>query len=108
MRQLDRLFSHIDERICAVIEHGIKERVYLLRVPFPRVDDLSPGMVKGIRHRYVPITSPVQTDLLAIVRQDLRPVPIKPTPPKGAAQSRLDFDAALRHRPGDPGPSVGM
>lgn len=108
MRQLDRLFSHIDERVCEAVEHGVKERFYFLRVPFPRVDDISPGMVKGPRHRYMPITSPVRTDLLAIVRQDLRPPPIKPTAPKGAAQSRIDFEAALRHRPGDPGPSVAM
>jgi hypothetical protein len=108
LRQLDRLFTHIDERVCAAVEHGIKERLYFLRVPFPRVDDVSPEMVKGPRHRYVPITSPVQTDLLAVVRHKLRPAPIKPTPPRGAAQSRLDFEAALRHRPGDPGPSVGM
>lgn len=108
LRQLDRLFSHIDERVCEAVEHGVKERLYFLRVPFPRVDDISPGMVKGPRHRYMPITSPVHTDLLAIVRQDLRPAPIKPTAPKGAAESRIDFEAALRHRPGDPGPSVAM
>jgi hypothetical protein len=108
LRQLDRLFSHIDERVCEAVAHGVKERLYFLRVPFPRVDDVSPGMVRGPRHRYVPITSPVQTDMLAIVRQDLRPAPIKPTAPKGAAQSRIDFEAALRHRPGDPGPSVAL
>ena len=108
LRQLDRLFTHVDERVCAAVDHGITERLYFLRVPFPRVDDLSPGMVKGPRHRYVPITSPVQTDLLATVRHQLRPAPIKPTPPRGAAQSRVDFEAALRHRPGDSGPSVAM
>ena len=108
LRQLDRIFSHIDERVCAAVEHGIKERLYFLRVPFPRVDDRSPGMVKGLRHRYVPITSPVQTDVLSIVRYELRPAPIKPAPPMGAAQSRLDFEAALRHRPGDPHPPMAL
>jgi hypothetical protein len=106
LHQLDRLFARIDERVCAAVEHGVKERLYFLRVPFPRVDDLSPGIVKGPRHRYVPITSSVQTDLLAIVRHELRPAPIKPIAPKGAAQSRIDFEAALRHRPGDPGPAL--
>lgn len=71
------------------------------------MDDLSPGIVKRPRHRYVPITSPVHTDLLAIVRHELRPAPTRSTP-KGGTQSRLDFEAALRHRPGDPGPSVAM
>ena len=108
LHQLDRLFTGIDERVCAAVEHGVKERLYFLRVPFPRVDNISPGMVKGPRHRYVPITSSVQTDLLGIVRHELRPAPIKPTAPEGAAQSRSDFEAALRHRPGDPGPSVAM
>ena len=63
---------------------------------------------RQLRHRYVPITSPVQTDLLAIVRHELRPTPIKPPSPEGAAQNRVDFEAALRHRPGDPGPSLAM
>jgi hypothetical protein len=108
LRQLDRLFSHIDERVVAAVEHGVQERLYFLRVPFPRVDDHSPGMVKGPRHRFVPITSPVQTDLLSIVRHELRPAPITPTPPRGAAQSRLDFEAALRHRPGDPRPPLAL
>jgi len=106
LRQLDRLFTHIDERVCAHVEHGIKERLYFIRVPFPRVDDRSPGLVKAPRHRYIPITSPVQTDLLAIARQELRLTPIKPTVPKGAAQSRVDFEAAIAHRPGDPGPTL--
>ena len=77
LRQLDRLFDRIDERVCAVVEHGVKERLYFVRVPFPRVDDHTPGMVKGRRQRFVPITSPVQTDLIAIVRNDLRPEPAR-------------------------------
>lgn len=108
LRQLDQLFTQIDERVCAAIEHGVKERLYFLRVPFPRIDDQAPGMIKGPRHRFVPITSPVQTDLLSIVRHKLRPAPIKPTPPRGAAQSRLDFEAALHHRPGDPHPPMAL
>lgn len=27
LRQLDRLFRHIDERVCAAVEHGVKERL---------------------------------------------------------------------------------
>jgi hypothetical protein len=108
LRQLDQLFTQVDERVCAAVEHGVKERLYFLRVPFPRIDDQAPGMIKGPRHRFVPITSPVQTDLISIVRNYLRPAPIEVRPPNGAVQSRIDFEAALHHRPGDPGPSLSM
>lgn len=56
-------------------------------------------LVKVLRPKYLPITSPVQTELLAIVRSELRPAPVQRKPPKDAAQSRLDFEAALTHRP---------
>jgi hypothetical protein len=108
LRQLDLLFGRIDERVCAAIEYGVEKRLYFLRVPFPRIDEHSPGMVKGQRHRFVPITSPVQTDLMDIVRTELRPEPIRLHSPKGAGQSRADFDAAINHRPGDPGPSLSV
>jgi hypothetical protein len=108
LRKLDRLFVRIDERVCAAVEHGVNERLYFVRVPFPRVDNKAPGLVKGRRHRFVPITSAAQTDLIAIVRNDLHPEPIRPRPPKSAAQSRADFEAAIAHRPGDPGPTLSM
>lgn len=99
LHQLDRLFAHIDERVCAHVEHGSKERLYFVRVPFPRVDDRGAGLIKAPRHRYIPITSSVQTDLIAIVRRELRPTPIPLSPPTGAAQSRAEFEAAIEHRP---------
>ena len=86
----------------------MEQRLYFLRVPLPRVDDHAPGMVKPGRHRFVPITSAVQTDLIAIVRNELRPEPIRHRAPTGVDQSRADFEAAVTHRPGDPGPSVSM
>jgi hypothetical protein len=108
LRQLDRLFTRIDERVGGTVEYGVKERLYFLRVPFPRIDQHAPGPVKTQRHRFVPITSPAQTDLLAIVRTELRPEPVPPRPPNGAGRSRADFDAVIGHRPGDPGPSLSM
>lgn len=108
LRQLDRLFARIDERVCAAVEHGVKERLYFLRVPFPRVDEQAPGMVKGRCHRFVPISSPVQTDLIVIVRNELRPEPVRVRAPTGAGQSRADFEAAITHRPGDPGPTLSL
>jgi hypothetical protein len=103
--QLDRLFARIDQSVRAAVERGVRERLYFLRVPFPRIDEQKTGPVKGVRHRYVPITSPVQTDLIGIVHSELRPAAVPLRPPSGAAQSRLDFEAALNHRPPPRGPS---
>ena len=108
LRQLDRLFARIDERVCAAVEHGVKERLYFLRVNVPGLDDQEGILVRVTRQKYIPITSPVQTDLISIVRHELRPRPISLRPPKGAAQSRADFEAALNHRPGEPGPSLAI
>lgn len=108
VRQLDRLFASVDELVSQCIDHGAKERLYFLRVPFPRIDDTAPGFVKPTRERYIPITSPVQTDLIVIARTQLRPEPITPPPPKGAARSRAEFEAAIMHRPGRSGPSLSL
>ncbi len=108
--QLDGLFSRIDARLSEIIEHGASERLYALRVGLPRVIDTSEGPIKPVRERYVPINSPVQTDLLAMVRTQLRPPPVAPRPPPGAGQSRADFEAAIIHRPGgrDAGPAIAL
>jgi hypothetical protein len=108
LRQLDRLFTRIDQRVCAAIEHGVRERLYFLRVAIARLDDLSAGLVKGRRQRYVPITSPVQSDLIAIARNELRPEPIRLSVPITAARSRADFEAAINHRPGDSGRPLAL
>jgi hypothetical protein len=110
VRQLDLLFARVDEQISRIIEHGAKERLYFFRVPFPRVDESAAGLVKPTRERYIPITSPMGSNLIAIARRDLRPNRIEPRPPTGAAQSRTDCEAAILHRPdsrGSPG-SVGV
>jgi hypothetical protein len=108
LRQVDRLFTRIDQRICAAIEHGVRERLYFIRVPIARLDDISAGLVKGRRQRYMPITSPVQSDLIAIARNELRPEPIRLSVPITAARSRADFEAAINHRPGDSGRPLAL
>lgn len=108
LRQLDRLFTRIDHRVCAAVEHGVRQRLYFVRVPIARVDDHAPGLVKGRRQRYMPITSPAQSDLVAIVNDELRPKPIRLNPPQRAAEGRAQFEAAIGHRPGDPGPSLAL
>ena len=107
VQQLDRLFNRIDARLADAIEHGAAERLYFLRVKVPRVTDQSEGLVQPVRVRYVPINSPVQTDLIKTVGTRLRPPPVRPRPPARAHQSRLDFEAALTHRAGQDNP-IGL
>jgi hypothetical protein len=111
LRHLDWLFARIDERVCAAVQAGADQRLYFLRVPLPRIDDQAPGMVKGRRHRFVPITSSGPAELTGLVRTLLLPCPARPTRPSspaGAAQGRADFAAAITHRPGDPGPTLSV
>ena len=99
MRQLDALFTRIDARLTGVIEYGASERLYFLRVKLPRIVDRSQGLVKPVRVRYVPINSPLQTDLIELVRTQLRPPPVLPRAPAGAGRSRAEFVASIIHRP---------
>jgi hypothetical protein len=107
LRRLDRLFTRIDARLTDVLAHGVAQRLYFLRVKLPRVVDQAGGLVQRARTRYVPIDSPVQTDLLQIVRSQLRPPPGRLRAPNGAARSRAEFEAAITHLPERRG-SVGL
>jgi hypothetical protein len=98
-KSLVRLFNRIDARVSEIIEKGIAERLYLLRVKVPRLSNDATGMIRRVRQRYVPITSQVQTDLLRLARDDLRPAPLQPIPPPGAAESRRKLQEAILHRP---------
>jgi hypothetical protein len=100
VRRLERISAGVDERVCSAVERGIRKRLYFQRVVVPGMSNYNGDLVQAMRPKYLPITSPVQSELLAIVRHELRPMPIMPTPPKGAAQNRLDFEASIDHRPG--------
>lgn len=102
VRRLMHISAGIDERVCTAVELGIKERLYFHRVIVPAVEN-DGHLVRGPRREWLPVTGPVQTELLDTVRNELRPAPVEHKPPKGAAQNRLDFEAAINHRPGDPG-----
>jgi hypothetical protein len=106
LRRLERISAGIDGRVCTAVELGIKERLYFQRVIVPAIENDNGDLVRGPRREWLPVTGPVQTELLAILRHELRPVPVQHKPPKEAAQNRLDFGAAIVHRPGDPGPSL--
>ncbi|GGO84915.1 hypothetical protein GCM10011584_03620 [Nocardioides phosphati] len=106
VRRLMRISAGIDERVCTAVEYGIMERLYFQRVLIPAVENDDGELVKGPLREWQPVTGPVQTELLRLVRADLRPVPADHNPPKGPAQNRLDFEAAIDHRPG--GPDIGI
>jgi hypothetical protein len=100
LRQLDKLFDRIDERVSAAIEHATRERLYFQRVLVPGMDNYNGELIHVMRPKYLPITSQVQTELLTLVRNELRPPPSQRKPPPSSAQSRADFEASLNHRPG--------
>jgi len=53
------------------ISAGIKERLYFQQVLGPGINNDSGELVKVMRPKWLPVTSPVQTELLTIVRNDL-------------------------------------
>jgi hypothetical protein len=99
LRDLAKLFTRADARIAAIIEQGVAERLYFISVKVPRIVDETTQLLHPVRERYVPITAPVQTHLLAIARHDLRPPPVAPTVPAGAEESREALRESLDHRP---------
>jgi hypothetical protein len=98
------LFMHTDARIAPTIEHGFHEKLYFVPVKAPRIAERPINGVYQPRRRWMPVTPATQTDLLPIVREELRPQPIRPAQPHGARASRQAYEAALVHRPGRQSP----
>ena len=100
LRDLDKLFTRVDARVAAIIEQGVADRLYFVSVKVPRIVDSSGELVSPVRERYVPITAPINTDLLAITRHELRPPPVvAAAAPAAAAQSRQELRESIDHRP---------
>lgn len=106
VRRLERISAGIDQRVCDALEHGIHNRLYFQRVIGPGMSKHNGTLVRVMRPRWLPVTGPARQELLNIARNELRPTPVQRQPPAGAAQNRVDFEAAITHRPGDPGPSL--
>lgn len=64
-RRLERTSAGIDERVCNVVEHGVREHVCFLRVVVPGMSNYKGDLVRVMRPTYLPITSPVRSELLA-------------------------------------------
>jgi len=99
LHDLDKLFTRTDARIAAIIEQGVADRLYFISVKVPRIVDASGELVSPVRERYSPITAPINTDLLAITRHELRPPPVTPPAPAGAHESRHQLRESIDHRP---------
>jgi len=99
LRNLDKLFSRTDARVAAIIEQGVAERLYFISVKVPRIVSSFGEVVSPIRERYVPITAPINTELIAIARRDLRPPAVLPTAPVDPHESRRELRESIDHRP---------
>jgi hypothetical protein len=100
LRDLDKLFTRTDARIVAIIEQGVAERLYFASVKVPRIVGGTGELVSPARERYVPITSPIQSDLISITRHRLRPPPVAPAAPAGSHASREELRESIDHQPG--------
>ena len=98
LHDLDKLFTRIDARVAYVIEEGVAENRYFVGVKVPRVVDTTDRLVSPLRQRYVPIKSPVQSDLLRIVRHDLRPAEAH-SAPSSQNRGRVELQESIEHRP---------
>jgi hypothetical protein len=98
-RDLDKLFTRTDARVAAIIEQGVAERLYFVSVNSPRIIDGTGQLASPARERYVPIDSPVRTDLLAIARNQLRPAAAMAALHSGFEASRDELRESLDHRP---------
>ena len=104
LRDLDKLFIRTDARVAAIIEQGVADRLYFISVKVPRLVDSAGEVVSPVRERYVPISAPINTEILAISCHELRPPPVARTEPASARESREGFEAAIDHRPACRGP----
>ncbi|QIK66404.1 hypothetical protein G7072_08570 [Nocardioides sp. HDW12B] len=99
LEDLHRLFKRTDARIAATVERGIHEKLYLASASH---DQLAEDPIRGIhpaRREWKPVTSPVQTPLLRLVRERLRPIAVPQSEPDTSDAGRMDFASALAHHP---------
>ena len=102
---LDTLFLSVDGRVADLIERGAREHLYFARTKLPRIVENDGNLIHGVRERFMPLSTPIRSDLIRFA-QELRQPIRAPDPPDKARTSRLEFEAAIRHRPSarpDPG-----
>jgi hypothetical protein len=107
LHDMGKLFTRTDARVAAILEQGISERMYFLRVKVPRPLEQSEHVVVGgpTREQYVRLDSPIQSDLMGIIRDQLRHPARLTDEPTSARASRGALADAIGHRPGRRGPA---
>lgn len=95
LHELDRLCTRTDAQIAATIEHGFNEKLYFVSVNYPRLLDEQVNGVHPTRQRWMPVTSPVQSPLLGLVREQLRPPPTPPQPSPESHDSRVAYETVV-------------
>ena len=106
--RLERLSAGIDQRVSHALRHGITNSLYLQRINVPGLDERDGTLVHVTRQRCIPVTGRLRDELLRIARDELRPVPTQRQSPESAAQNRLDFRAAIDHRPRNRGRPMAL
>jgi hypothetical protein len=104
-RQLERISADIDERVAHALRYGITQRLYFQRANVLGLQNRDGTLEHVIRKRFIPMTGPLKAALIDLASNLPRPQPPRDVPRPGAAESRIDFQAALHHRRGDTRPS---
>jgi hypothetical protein len=82
-----------------LFDQGARERLYFVLTKVPRIVDNDRAMIHRVRERFMPITTPIQTELMGLIRERLRPAPASRPSPPAARASRLELSEAIAHRP---------
>lgn len=104
LRTLARYFSGTDARVASTLEYGLAEKLYFVFVESPRPSEEETQIIQQ-RLRWLPVTSPVQTDLVPLARGRLRPRPVMPPAAPDAVESRRAYELLLSQQPGFRSPS---
>jgi hypothetical protein len=99
LRELARYFAATDARLACTLEYGLAEKLYFVSVECPRPSEEEAEVIQQ-RLRWLPVTSPAQTDLLPLARGRLRPCPAMPTAAPDAIESRRAYEVLLTQQPG--------
>lgn len=98
LRNLDKLFRHVDNTLRRAIEHGFNTRIYLVRNTLPRIDPADGLQPHQARQIFEPLQREGRTPLIAVARRSLRSDPLRMAPPGYAAISRADLRNAVNRR----------
>jgi len=93
---------------CGPVRAGAYERLYFVRSQVPTIVDNDGEIIHRVHERLMPSTSPVQTDLIRLVREELRPAPDATDPPAAARASRIELTEAITHRPQSRAGELGL